>query len=169
MMNWTRLKSISIRGKSYQNGLALESDPERQESGEIIFYLRKQPLASLKNIIMTGIYEVHGFLIKDIKKLAKLYDCTPCKCASQKLSISNDMKKAAQKVEQKSAAQKSRFKLHRQRTGEPLPTCTYSPSSIRWLEEAIQAVGMNTHHALCAHVQYSQPDSSSQNLESVGV
>ena len=48
-------------------------EPERQENGEIYWYLRKNSSDKLKNIMTIGIYEDHAFLIKDITKLSKTY------------------------------------------------------------------------------------------------
>ena len=52
---------------------------ERQENGEIVWYLRQNPPDVFKKIITLGIYEGHAFLIKDIRKLAKLYGRRHCR------------------------------------------------------------------------------------------
>jgi len=53
-------------------------EPQRQENGEILWHLRRNPSDKMKSITKIGIYEGHAFLIKDIKKLARLYACTDC-------------------------------------------------------------------------------------------
>lgn len=53
-------------------------EPERQENAEIVWHLRKNPSDNLECIMTIGIYDKHGFLIKDIKKLAKLYARVDC-------------------------------------------------------------------------------------------
>jgi len=54
-------------------------EPERLEDGEVVWHLRVNANPKLKNILTIGIYEGHAFLIKDITKLAKTYECTHCR------------------------------------------------------------------------------------------
>ena len=54
-------------------------EPERGEGGEVVWYQRRTPPAKLKNILTMGVYEGHAFAIKDIEKLAKIYECGECK------------------------------------------------------------------------------------------
>ena len=51
-------------------------EPERLEDSEVVWHLRINANPKLKNILTIGIYEGHAFLIKDITKLAKTYECT---------------------------------------------------------------------------------------------
>ena len=44
---------------------------ERREDGEVVWHLRRSPLAKLTNILTIGIYEGLAFIIKDIENLAK--------------------------------------------------------------------------------------------------
>ena len=53
-------------------------EPECLEHGEVVWHLRINANPKLKNILAIGIYEGHAFLIKDITKLAKTYECTHC-------------------------------------------------------------------------------------------
>lgn len=53
-------------------------EPEREEDGEVVWYLRRKPPAKLKKILTIGIYDGHAFLIKDIAKLVKTYACVHC-------------------------------------------------------------------------------------------
>ena len=50
--------------------------PELVEDAEVVWHLRRNPPAQLKNTI--GIFGGHAFVIKDIEKLAKTYACTHC-------------------------------------------------------------------------------------------
>ena len=71
-------------------------EPERQENGEILWHIRKNPSDTLKKMLTIGLYVDHTFLIKDIKKQAKIYACADSKRVSQKSVISNDTKKCSQ-------------------------------------------------------------------------
>ena len=52
-------------------------EPERMEGG-VVWHLRGNPPAKLRNILTIGIYEGHAFVIKDISKLARTYACVHC-------------------------------------------------------------------------------------------
>ena len=56
--------------------IGLVYELERLEDSEVVWHLRRNPPAKLKNILTIGIYKGHVFLIKDITKLAKMYVCT---------------------------------------------------------------------------------------------
>jgi len=67
------------RGQKFADWLGVRvHKPERQQIGEILWHLRKNPPERLKKIITIGMYEGHAFLIKDIQKLARLYACCSC-------------------------------------------------------------------------------------------
>lgn len=73
--------------------------------------LQKESPDAFKKIITLGIYG-HEFLIKDVKKLAKVYACTHSKRVLRKRSISNTTSK------QKSVGQLSGCRPRRQHTRE---------------------------------------------------
>jgi len=73
-------------------------------------------------------------LIKDIKKLAKLYACT------HYLAIFNDMEKAVRKGKQKSVARTSRPQPRKPSMRKFYDGGSYSKASIRWLEHASKAL-----------------------------
>ena len=76
------------------------------------------------------IYEGHAFLIKDIKKLAKLYACVDCQRASQNLATCSDtLKHLPQTAYERAFNGKS--------------MC--SPSSIRWLERISKTLIWEAH------------------------
>ena len=56
-------------------------EPESVE-GEVVWHLRQNSPAKLANILTTGVYEGHAFVIKDIAKLAKTYACVHCRARS---------------------------------------------------------------------------------------
>ena len=49
-----------------------------ETSPRIVWHLIRNPPTQIKNIITIGVYGDHAFLIKDIKKLAKSYECNHC-------------------------------------------------------------------------------------------
>jgi len=53
-------------------------EPERKEDGEVVWHHRRSPSAKLANILTIGVYEGHAFVIKDIAKLTKIYECVHC-------------------------------------------------------------------------------------------
>ena len=127
-------------------------EPERQENGEIYWHLRKNPSDKLKNIITTGIYEGHAFLIRDINKLAKTYVCDNCQahftqaCSLQRhtktcaqgrtiINCSNENVKAPQTVYERT--------FYKEIQASPLAT--------NWLEKTSKRLGIHIHHALCGH------------------
>lgn len=68
------------QGRSLTDWFGIRAyEPERQENGEIVWHLRQDPPGDFKKIITLGIYEGHAFLIKDIRKLAKIYGRRHCR------------------------------------------------------------------------------------------
>jgi len=53
-------------------------EPQQAIDGEVIWLLRRSPPEKLKNIMTIGVHREHAFLIKNIKKLAKTYECKDC-------------------------------------------------------------------------------------------
>jgi len=54
-------------------------EPERREDGEVVWYLRRNANPKLTNILTIRIYQGHAFVIKDIAKVAKTYECGHCR------------------------------------------------------------------------------------------
>ena len=111
-------------------------EPERQENGEILWYLRKNPSNKLKKIMTIGIYDGHAFLIRDIEKLAKIYACTDCQARFTKVChLQRHAKTCAQgrtiidcpnerlKVPQTAYERAFYDKAHKQDVGETYPLC----------------------------------------------
>ena len=49
-----------------------------ETSPRIVWHLMRNPAQQIKNVMTIGIYGEHAFLIKDITKLAKSYECNHC-------------------------------------------------------------------------------------------
>ena len=49
-----------------------------ETSPRIVWHLMRNPPIQIKNVMTIGLYGDHAFLIKDIKKLAKSYECNHC-------------------------------------------------------------------------------------------
>jgi len=64
------------QGTAFSNWLGIRVYEPERVAGEVVWHLRRNPSASLKNILTIGIYEGHAFVIKDIARLAKNYACT---------------------------------------------------------------------------------------------
>jgi len=66
------------QGTVFSDWLGIRVYEPEMGAGEVVWHLRRNPSASLKNILTIGIYEGHGFITKDIAKLAKTYECGHC-------------------------------------------------------------------------------------------
>ena len=126
--------------------------PERLKDGEVVWHLWRKPPAKLTNILTIGIYEGHAFIIKDISKLAKVYECVHChsrfthachlqrhfeRCSQGKTVI----KCPAEKVELPQTSFEKAF----------YPKHSSSPESLRWLEKEAAIRKIHIHHATCGH------------------
>jgi len=128
------------------------SEPERQKNGEILWHLRRSPSDKLPNIMTIGNYDGHEFLIKDIKKLARLCACVECQVRFTKAcNLERHSKTCSQgkkvidypnkRVEAPQTAYERVF------YGKP----GASASSVRWLGHASKQLGRHIHHELCGH------------------
>ena len=69
-------------------------EPEHLQNSEVVWHLSGTPPAKLTNILTIGIYEGHAFIIKDITKIAKVYECVHCRSRStQACSLQRHVKK----------------------------------------------------------------------------
>ena len=57
-----------------------------ETSPRIVWHLMRNPAQQIKNVMTIGIYGEHAFLIKDITKLAKSYECNHCHARFTKAS-----------------------------------------------------------------------------------
>ena len=117
------------------------------QNSEVVWHLSRTPPAKLTNILTIGIYKGHAFYIKDISKIAKVYECVHCHSRStQACNLQRHVKKCAEgktviecpaeKVELPQTAFEKAF----------YPKHSSSPESLRWLEKEI-----HIHHAACGH------------------
>ena len=126
--------------------------PERLEDKQVVWHLIRNPSPKLKNIMTIGIYGEHAFLIKDITKLAKTYECNHCHARFTKVSnLQRHADRCAQgetvidcpgeKVEApQSAYQKAFYPRHKA-----------SKESIQWLEYVAKHWKMPIAHAMSGH------------------
>ena len=117
-----------------------------------MWHLIKNPPDAFKKIITLGIYEGHAFLIKDTKKLAKVYACMHCQARCTKAINLHRHGKTCAEGQTKICCSNERLQA---------PQTAYertfygkdalSPPAIRWLERVSKALGKHIHHALCWH------------------
>ena len=86
------------QGEAFQDWFGIRVyEPERGDDGGVVWHLRRSPSTSQKNILTIGIYEGHAFVIKDITKLAKTFECGDCRQRFTKESNLNAITKPAGK------------------------------------------------------------------------
>ena len=127
-------------------------EPEREDGGEVIWYLRRNPSSVFLNIIKIGICEGHAFLIKKIEKLGKKYSCIHCKARfTQVCNLQRHAKTCAlcraiidspnEIVRAPQTAYETAF----------FPFSTSSEESLKWLEQESKTRKIHIHHAMCGH------------------
>ena len=126
--------------------------PERLDDKEVVWHLTRNPSPKLKNIMTIGIYGEHAFLIKDITKLAKTYECNHCHARFTKVSnLQRHADRCAQgktviecpgeKVEAPQSAYQKAF----------YPKQKASKESIQWLEYVAKHWKIPIAHAMSGH------------------
>ena len=143
------------QGKQLSDWLGIRIyQPERQENGEILWHLRKNPSDKPKNIMTIRIYDEHAFLIKDMEKLARIYACVDCRTHFRKVChLQQHAKTCAQgrtiidcpneRVKVPQTSYERAFYHHKK--------AQTSASSIRWFERTSKLLRKHIHHALCGH------------------
>ena len=127
-------------------------EPELLKDGQVVWHLRKIPSEKIKKIITIGIYEDHAFLIKDVSKIANVYNCIHCNARFTKSSNfhrhSNTCSKGVtrmyflnKKVDSLKTSFESAF----------YPKKSDSNEAIRWLEKESKLRGIHIHHSVCGH------------------
>ena len=127
-------------------------EPERLKNCEVVWHLSRTLPAKLTNILTIGIYEGHAFLIKDITKIAKAYECVHCHSRSTKAChLQRHIKKCpegktvivcpAKKGELPQTVFEQTF----------YPKNSSFPESLRWLEKEAALRKIHIHHAACGH------------------
>ena len=56
----------------------IEDEFDMEAPIEVVWHLTRNPAPQFKNIMTIGVFNEHAFLIKDITKLAKTYECIHC-------------------------------------------------------------------------------------------
>ena len=126
--------------------------PERVDEKEVVWHQVRNPATKLKNIMTIGIYEEHAFLIKDITKLGKIYECNHCHTRfTQAGSLQRHAERCArgktvidcpgEKVEAPQTAYEKAF----------YPKHNASNESIQWLEYVAKNWNITIHHAMSGH------------------
>ena len=127
-------------------------EPEREDGGEVFWYLRRNPSSVFRNIIKIGICEGHAFLIKKIEKLGKKYSCIHCRARfTQVCNLQRHAKTCAlcrtiidspnEIVRAPQTAYETAF----------FPFSTSSEESLKWLEQESKTRKIHIHHAMCGH------------------
>ena len=118
----------------------------------IVWHLMRNPAPQIKNIMTIGVFNEHAFLIKDITKLAKTYECNQCHARFTKAcNLQRHVERCAQgktvihcpgeKVEAPQTAYQKAF----------YPKHSASKESIQWLEYAAKRWKITIHHAESGH------------------
>ena len=126
--------------------MGLEANPT------IVWHLMRNPAPQIKNIMTIGIFGEHAFLIKDIKKLAKNYECNHCHARfTQSNSLQRHAERCAQgktvihcpgeKVEAPQTAYQKAF----------YPKQSASKESIQWLQYVAKHWNIEIAHAMSGH------------------
>ena len=106
-----------------------------------------------ENILTVGVYNEHAFFIKDIEKLAKIYECAHC---NSRFTLSKDLKRhnefctkgqtliwcGNKKVEKPRSSYLQAFFPDSQQ---------HSKLALRWLSKIEKERKIHIHHSLCGH------------------
>ena len=118
----------------------------------IVWHLMRNPAPQIKNIMTIGLYGEHAFLIKDITKLAKTYECNHCHARFTKAcNLQRHAERCAQgktvihcpgeKVEAPQTAHQKAF----------YPKHSASKESIQWLNYVAKRWNLKIAHAMSGH------------------
>jgi len=127
-------------------------EPRKEEDGKVIWVLKKSPTDVIKNIITIGHYLDHAFLIKDITKLSKTYECKDCQ---QRFTRTDNLKTHSQTCSKgETAILCPGFKVEKPSTAYErafFPRSLASKTSLLWLERESKRRKTHIHHAMCGH------------------
>ena len=141
------------QGKALSDWLGISVfEPEREDGGEVIWHLRRNPSNVLQNIITIGINEGHAFLIKNIEKLGRTYACIHCRARFTKACNLQRHTKTCTQGKTIMECPNERVQAPQtayERTFNPKNTA--SPESLRWLEQESKTRQIHIHHAMCGH------------------
>ena len=123
-----------------------------ETSPRIVWHLMRNPAQQIKNVMTIGLYGDHAFLIKDITKLAKSYECNHCHARFTKAcNLQRHAERCAQgktvidcpgeKVEAPQTAYQKAF----------YPKHQASKESIQWLRYVEKNWKIKIAHAMSGH------------------
>ena len=125
--------------------------PERTET-EVVWHLIRNPAPQFKNIMTIGIFGEHAFLIKNITKLAKTYECNHCHA---RFTQSNNLQRHAERCAQgKTVIDCPGEKVEAPQTAYEkafYPKHKASKESIQWLEYVAKRWKIPIAHAMSGH------------------
>ena len=130
----------------------IEDEFDMEAPIEVVWHLTRNPAPQFKNIMTIGVFNEHAFLIKDITKLAKTYECIHCHARFTKAcNLQRHAERCAQgktvthcpgeKVEAPQTAYQKAF----------YPKQKASKESIQWLEYVAKHWKITIHHAESGH------------------
>ena len=130
----------------------IEDEFDMEAPIEVVWHLTRNPAPQFKNIMTIGVFNEHAFLIKDITKLAKTYECIHCHARFTKAcNLQRHVERCAQgktvthcpgeKVEAPQTAYQKAF----------YPKQKASKESIQWLEYVAKRWKITIHHAESGH------------------
>ena len=137
------------KGTAFSGWLGIRVYVPERVGTEVVWHLTRNPAVQFKNVMTIGIFGKHAFLIKDIKKLAKLYACIHCNARfTQSGSLQRHAERCAQgktvidcpgeKVEAPQTAYEKAF----------YPKHQASKESLQWLEYVAKHWKIPIHHAM---------------------
>ncbi|KAL9986602.1 hypothetical protein ACROYT_G000771 [Oculina patagonica] len=141
------------QGAAFSDWLGIRVyEPVRVKDEEVVWHLKRNPPAMLKNILTIGTCEGHAFVIKDIERLAKTYACAHCNARfTQACHLKRHYQTCSQgktiidcpgkKVEEPQTSFEKAF----------YPSNQASKESLRWLEREAKRRKIHIHHAMCGH------------------
>ena len=140
------------KGTAFSGWLGIRVYVPERVGTEVVWHLTRNPAPQFKNVMTIGIFGKHAFLIKDIKKLAKLYACIHCNARfTQSGSLQRHAERCAQgktvidcpgeKVEAPATAYEKAF----------YPKHQASKESIQCLEYVAKHWKIPISHAMSGH------------------
>ena len=141
------------QGKPLEEWLGIRVyEPKKEKDGQVIWILKRSPPAVFKKVMTIGHYLDHAFLIKDIAKLAKNYECRDCHQRFTRTVVlkthSNTCSQGktvivcpGQKVEKPRTVYERAF----------FPPNYASKTSLSWLRREEHRRRTHIHHAMCGH------------------
>ena len=140
------------KGSAFSGWLGIRVYVPERVGTEVVWHLTRNPASQFKNVMTIGIFGEHAFLIKDITKLAKTYECIHCHARfTRSDSLQRHAERCAQgktvidcpgeKVEAPQTAYEKAF----------YPKHQASKESIQWLEYVAKHWKITIHHAMSGH------------------